>query len=64
MRFGILLLILGLGTFALNAFDYEFRLLSWADDYQPWVSIGLAILGLVIVVAVRQRRKGSQAQAS
>jgi hypothetical protein len=46
MRFGILLLVLGLGTFALNAFNYEFTILSWADDYQPWLSIGLAVLGL------------------
>jgi hypothetical protein len=61
MRFGVLLLILGVGTFVLNAFDYEFRILSWADDYQPWVSIGLAVLGLVIVVGAMLRRNRTDA---
>jgi hypothetical protein len=61
VRFGVLLLILGLGTFVLKAFNYEFRLLSWADNYQPWVSIGLAVVGFVIVVASMMRRKSSQA---
>jgi hypothetical protein len=59
MRFGILLLILGLGTFALNAFNYEFTILSWADDYQPWLSIGLAVLGLVFVIVAMLRRRSA-----
>ncbi len=50
-QLGVLLLILGFGTFILNAFDYEFKILSWAEDYQPWVSIGLGVLGLIIVGA-------------
>jgi hypothetical protein len=64
MRWGVLLLVLGLGTFVLNAFDYEFRILSWADDYQPWVSVGLAALGLVIVVVSLMRRKGSETEVA
>ena len=61
MRFGILSLVLGIGTFALNAFNYEFRILSWADDYQPWLAIGLAVLGLIIVVASMVRRRSADA---
>jgi hypothetical protein len=60
MRFGVLLLVLGLGTFVLNAFDYEFRVLAWADDYQPWFSIALAVVGAVIVAATAMRRKSAQ----
>ena len=61
MQFGILLLVLGIGTFVLKAFNYEFRILSWADDYQPWLSIGLSVLGLIIVVVSAMRRRSSDA---
>jgi hypothetical protein len=60
MGFGILLIILGFGTFVLKQFDYEFRILSWAEDYQPWLSIGLGVLGLVIVIIALMRRRGSE----
>lgn len=49
LQLGGLLLILGFGTFVLDLFDYEFRILSWATDYQPWLSLGLGIAGLIIV---------------
>jgi hypothetical protein len=55
---GVLLLVLGLGTFILREFDYEFRILSWADDYQPWLSIGLGVLGLLLVVVSLVRGRG------
>jgi hypothetical protein len=61
--FGVLLLILGLGTFVLRAFDYEFRILSWAEDYQPWFSIGLAALGLILVVVSMMRGRGDESAA-
>ena len=48
-QLGVLLLVLGFGTFILNAFDYEFKILSWAEDYQPWLSIGLGVLGLSLI---------------
>jgi len=51
VQLGILLLILGVGTFVLEQFNYEFTILSWADDYQPWLSVGLAVLGIIILVA-------------
>jgi hypothetical protein len=61
--FGVLLLILGLGTFVLRTFDYEFRILSWADEYQPWFSIGLAALGLIIVVVSMMRGRSDESTA-
>jgi hypothetical protein len=64
MGFGVLLIILGFGTFILKQFDYEFRILSWADDYQPWLSIGLGVLGLIIVAVSLMRRKGSDEPVS
>jgi hypothetical protein len=64
MGFGVLLIILGFGTFVLKQFDYEFRILSWADDYQPWLSIGLGVLGLIIVAVSLMRRKSSDEPVS
>ena len=55
--FGVLLLILGLGTFVLDYFDREFVVLSWATDYQPWLSVGLAALGLILIVISMMRSK-------
>jgi len=41
------LVILGLGSFLLQRFGYEFRLLSWVDNWGP--TVGLAIrLGCVV----------------
>lgn len=61
--FGILLLVLGFGTFVLDAFDREFAVLSWARDYQPWVSLGLGVLGLVIVVGKALVGRGGEKAA-
>jgi hypothetical protein len=62
-QIAVLLLILGFGTFVLDAFDYEFTVLSWADDYQPWLSLGLGVLGLVILVVRFLARRGKEAPA-
>ena len=59
--FGVLLLLLGIGTFVLDAFDRQFAVLAWAEDYQPWVSIGLAVLGLILVIATMMRSRDSEA---
>jgi hypothetical protein len=63
-QIGFLLVILGFGTFILNAFDYEFTVLSWADDYQPWLSLGLGVLGLVILGIRFFAGRGKEAPAN
>jgi drug/metabolite transporter (DMT)-like permease len=49
MRIGILLTVLGFGTFILEQFDMEFRLLSWASDMQPAFGIVLGLVGVALI---------------
>lgn len=60
----VLFIVLGFGTFVLEAFDRQFRILAWADDYQPWVSIGLGVLGVVILVVKFLAGRGGEPQAA
>lgn len=48
VRLGIFLLVIGFGSLGLNAIGYEFRILSWADEYQPWTGIGIGVLGVIL----------------
>lgn len=53
-RFGIFLLVMGLGSIALHFADMEFRLLMWIDtwgDNIAWVIRGaLALAGAALLV--------------
>lgn len=58
MGFGIALIVLGLGSIALKEFtDYQFILLSWADDWQPLSGIGIALVGVIITLVVARQRR-------
>jgi hypothetical protein len=47
---GLWLFIFGAGSFLLNMFNMEFKLLSWIDNWGP--TVGLAIrIGLIVVGA-------------
>jgi hypothetical protein len=59
----VLLVILGFGSLILEQFDMEFRVLSWAHDYQPWVGIGVGALGVVILVIKLMAGRGKEAAA-
>lgn len=48
---GVLFIILGFGSLILEQFNMEFKLLSWADDFQPWLGIGLGVVGVLLVLA-------------
>ncbi|TXH77828.1 MAG: hypothetical protein E6Q88_00410 [Lysobacteraceae bacterium] len=48
---GLWLFIFGAGSFLLNVFGMEFRLLSWIDNWGPTVGIAIRV-GLVVVGAV------------
>lgn len=46
---GILLFLLGSGTFVLDVANIEPTILAWAEALQPWLSIGLGGLGLALM---------------
>jgi hypothetical protein len=50
LRFGILFTVLGFGSLILEQFNYEFTLISWADDMQPVFGIVLGLVGVAIIV--------------
>jgi len=54
IRIGGLLTVLGFLSAILFSFtDYRLTLLSWADDYQPGLGIGVGALGVVLLVAAK-----------
>lgn len=59
---GTTLLILGVGSIALNFFNYEFRLLMWVDNWGE--TVGWAIRGAVIVAGAGLFFLGSRADQS
>ena len=50
-QFGIYVLIFGAGSMLLNLFGYEFRLLSWIDNWGEGVGWGIRI-GLIVLGAI------------
>jgi hypothetical protein len=63
---GFLLLVLGGGSFILHSMDYEFKLLKWVDnwgaDTGTAIRIGMAAVGLILVV-LSFRKKQAEATA-
>lgn len=57
MQFGILLLILGVGSFLLPLIGFQFSLMSLIEEYQPWAGIGVSAVGALIVIAFILNRK-------
>lgn len=53
--FGVTLLALGLGSFVLNYFGYEFKMLSWVDEWGEstglLIRVACACLGAAILLA-------------
>jgi hypothetical protein len=58
---GVLLIILGAGSMILQELGYEFRILSWATDYQPFAGIVIALVGVAVLgVAIARKKKEKQ----
>ncbi len=38
----------------------EFKLLSWADDFQPWLGIGLGVVGVLLVLGGLVSKKNQE----
>lgn len=56
-RFGIYLLILGIGAFLLPLTGYQFRLMSAFGDSQFIVAGAVAVVGLVLLVVGTMRKR-------
>ena len=54
--FGVLLIILGLGSLLLPLFDLQFRLMEFVDPYQPWAGFIIGAIGAILVGLGLQRR--------
>lgn len=53
---GILFIVLGFGSLLLPAFDIQFTLMSFLDDYQPWAGIVIGVVGLGLIGWSMSRR--------
>ncbi len=56
LSLGVLLVILGVGSFVLPMIGYHFRLMDPVEPYQPWVGIIVAAVGLITVIFAGRRR--------
>jgi hypothetical protein len=58
---GVLLLVLGAGSFVLHQFNIEFWLLKWVDNWGVqngnFIRIGMAVVGLFLIMLSMRRRK-------
>ncbi len=54
---GVLLVILGVGSLLLPYFGLQFTLMDFVNDYQPWIGIIVAALGLITILFGAQRRR-------
>jgi hypothetical protein len=56
LSLGVLLVILGVGSFVLPMIGYQFRLIEPLEPYQPWAGIIVAAVGLITVIFAARRR--------
>ncbi|TWP52465.1 hypothetical protein FKR81_09025 [Lentzea tibetensis] len=64
VRLGGLLVVLGFLSAILFQFtEYRLTLLSWADDYQPVLGIGIGVVGVLLLVAKKLTSKQKPAVA-
>ena len=53
-NFGVLLILLGVGSFVLPMLGRQFALMGWVDPYQPFAGIGVALAGVALLFFVRR----------
>ncbi len=58
---GLWLALIGAGSFVLNRFNYEFKLLAWVDHWGPstgmLIRVGCIVIGVMLWLAFRRRSK-------
>jgi predicted lipid-binding transport protein (Tim44 family) len=57
--FGVLLIVLGVGSLLLPLFDLQFRLMEFVDPYQPWAGILVGVIGAALVWFGMQRSRAA-----
>ena len=62
VRFGAVLALFGFGSAVLHFTDVQFRLLSWAEDWQPWLGLGMGGVGAVFLLIATLRGNDEQAE--
>jgi hypothetical protein len=59
--FGVLLIILGVGSLLLPMFNLQFTLMEFVDPYQPWAGLVVGVIGAVLVALGLQRSRAAAA---
>ena len=54
---GGILILFGFGSLILEQFGMQFKLLAWAQNFQPWLGIVLGVVGIVLVALSFMRGK-------
>jgi hypothetical protein len=64
---GFWLFVFGAGSFLLNQFDMEFKLLSWIDNWGPStgvaIRVGLMVVGAALWLLGRKQEKAAESVA-
>ncbi len=65
---GFWLFVFGVGSFVLNQFGREFRLLSWIDNWGPStgmaIRVGLIVIGAALWLVGRKQQQAAESGAS
>ena len=62
VRLGVFLAVIGFGSSVLHFTDVQFRVLAWAEQWQPGLGIGVGAAGVLIcVLSLALRRKPAAA---
>ena len=61
---GVLLVVVGIGSFALPAAGVHSRILDSLDPAQPWLGIIVAAVGLITILFAQRRSVAVQSQTT
>ena len=64
VSFGVLLVVVGIGSFALPAAGIQSRFFDSLDPAQPWLGIIVAAVGLITVLFGQRRLASVQTQTT
>jgi protein-S-isoprenylcysteine O-methyltransferase Ste14 len=59
LSLGVILVIIGIGSFVLPMMGLQFRIMEPIEQWQPWAGIIVAAIGLITVIFAGRRRAAS-----